>query len=65
MWIRQREMEEELYRKHDKDSGKKMIYMMAHERDEDSKDVKVGSVIEDKNGKLVTAMKEVLQVWEE
>ena len=35
-----REVEEELYRKLDEDCGKKMIYKMAQERDEASKDVK-------------------------
>ena len=38
---------------------------MAQERDENSKDVKSGSVIIDKNGKLLTDRKYVLQVWEE
>jgi len=38
-----------------------MIYWMARERDEDSKDVKAGTT----NGKLVTDRKEMLQVWEE
>ena len=47
------EMEEELCRKLDEDSGKKIIYKMAHERDEDSKDVKAGTVIKDRNRKLV------------
>ena len=30
-----------------------------------TRDVKTGSVINDKNGKLVTDRKDVLQVWEE
>ena len=60
-----REMEEELYRKLDEDSGKKMISKMAHEMDEDSKDVKAGTVIKHKCGKLVTERSEVLQVWDE
>ena len=47
-------MEEELYRKLDDDSGKKIIYKMAREMGEDSKDVKAGTVIKHKNGKLVT-----------
>ena len=38
---------------------------MAHERDEDNKDVKAGTMIKDKNGKLVTDRNEVLHVWEE
>ena len=58
-------MEEELYRKLDQDCGKKLIYKMAQERDEDNEDVKTGSVIKDKNGKLVTDGKDVLKVWEE
>ena len=40
-------MEEELYRNLDKDSRKKMICKVARERDEDSKDVKAGTVIKD------------------
>ena len=59
-----REMEEELYRKLYEDCGKKLVYKMAQERDEDSQDVKTGSVIKDKSGKLVTDRKDVLQVWE-
>jgi len=30
--------------KRDEDSGKEMIYKMAHERDEDSKDMKAGTL---------------------
>ncbi|KAI0235525.1 SID1 transmembrane family member 2 [Lamellibrachia satsuma] len=59
-----REMEEELYRKLYEDCRKKLVYKMAQERDEDSQDVKTGSVIKDKSGKLVTDRKDVLQVWE-
>ena len=55
-----REMEEELFRKLDEDCRKKLIYKMAQERDEDSKDVKTGSVITDKYEKLVTVRKGVL-----
>ena len=58
-------MEEELHRKLNEDCGKKLIYEMARERDEDSKDVIVGSVIKYKNGKLVTEWKYVLQVRED
>ena len=57
-----REMEEELYRKLDEECRKKLIYKTAQERDEDSKDVKTGSVIKDKN---VTDRKDVRKVWEE
>ena len=42
-----------------------MIYGMARRRNGDSKDVDFVTVIKDKNGKLVTDRKEVLQVWEE
>ena len=38
---------------------------MAHGRDEDSKDVKTGSVIKNMNGKLVTDRKDALKVWKE
>ena len=34
--------------------------MMAHERDEDNKDVSAGTVVKDKNRKLVTDKKEML-----
>ena len=46
------------------DGGKKMIYKVARDRDENSKDVKGGSVIKDRNGKLVTEKEAVLKVWE-
>ena len=45
-------MEEELYKKLDEDGGKRMIYKMTRDRNEESKDVKRGSVIKDKNGTL-------------
>ena len=47
-----REMEQELHRKLDEDCGKKLIYRMARESDEDSEDVIAGSGIKDMNGKL-------------
>ena len=46
-------MEEKLHRKCNDGSGKKMIYKMARERNEDSKDVKAGTVIKYRNGKLL------------
>ena len=57
-------MEEELYKKLDEDGGKRMIYKMARDRNEESKDVKRGSVIKDKNGTLITDHNAVLHVWE-
>ena len=56
--------EADLYTKLDEDAGKKMIYKMARHRNEYSKDVKGGTFIKDRNGKLVTNREEVLQVWE-
>ena len=50
-------MEEELYRNLDDNCGKKVIYKMTQETDEDSMDDKTGSVIKDKKGKLVTDRK--------
>ena len=47
-------MEADVYSKLDEDGGKKMIYKMARDRDENSKDMKGGTVIKDRNGKLVT-----------
>ena len=41
-----------------------MIYKMARDRNEESKDVKRGSVIKDKNGTLITDHNAVLHVWE-
>ena len=54
-------MEEELYKKLDEDGGKKMIYKMARDRNEESKDMKRGSVIKDKNGTLIRDHNAVLQ----
>ena len=59
-----RDMEADVYSKLDEDGGKKMIYKMAQDRDENSKDVKGGTVIKDRNGKLVTEQEAVLKVWE-
>ena len=59
-----REMEADVHSKLDDDGGKKMIYKMARDRDENSKAVKVGKVIKDRNGKLVTEQEAVLKVWE-
>ena len=56
-------MEQELYRELDEDCGKKLIYKMARERNEDSKDVITGSVIKDKKGKLVTDRNDMLQIF--
>ena len=41
-----------------------MIYKMAPDRDENSKDVKGGTVMKDRNGKLVTEQEAVLKVRE-
>ena len=59
-----RDMEADVYSKLDEDGGKKMIYKMARDRNENSKDVKGGTVIKDINGKLVTEQEVVLKVWE-
>ena len=58
--IARREIEEELYRWPNDDSGQKMICKLAHESDEDSKDVNAGTMI-----KTSTDRKEMLQVWED
>ena len=58
------DMEADLYTKLDEDAGKKMIYKMARQRNEYSKDVKGGTFIKDRNGQLVTNREEVLNVWE-
>ena len=55
-------MEEELYKKLDENGGKRMIYKMARDRNEESKDVKRGSVIKDKKGTLITDNNAVLHV---
>ena len=43
---------------------KKVIYKMARHRNEYSKNVKGGTFIKDRNGKLVTNQEDVLKVWE-
>ena len=58
-----RDIEADVYCKLDEDGGKKMIYKMARDRDENSKDVKGGTMIKDRNGKLVTEQEAVLKVW--
>ena len=58
-------IEEELCRKLDEDCGKKLIYKMARERNGESKDVKTGSVIKNKNGEPVMERKYALQIWED
>ena len=56
-------MEADVYSKLDEDGRKKIIYKMARDRDENSKDVKGGTVMKDINGKLVTEQEAVLKVW--
>ena len=58
-----RGMTEELYRKLDEDGGKKMIFKMARDRTEEGRDVNIGAVINDNNGRLITESKEVLRIW--
>ena len=58
-----RDIEADVYSKQDEDGGKKMIYKMARDRNENSKDVKGGTVMKDRNGKLVTEQEAVLKVW--
>ena len=59
-----RDVEAAVYSKLDEDGGKKMIYKMVRDRDENSKDVNGGTVMKDRNGKLVTEQEAVLHVWE-
>ena len=59
-----RDIEADVYSKLDEDGGKKMIYKMARDRDKNSKDVKGGTVMKDRNGKLVTEQEAALKVWE-
>ena len=49
-------MEEEVYNKLQEDGGRKMIYKLARDRDEDVKNMKWGGValIKDGGGRLVT-----------
>ena len=53
------DMEADLYTKLDDGTGKKMVYKMARHRNENSNDVKGGTFIKDRNGKLVTNREEV------
>ena len=57
-------MDADLFTKLDEDAGKKMIYKMARHMNEYRKDVKGGTFIKDRNGKLLTNQEEVLNVWE-
>ena len=57
-----RSIEEELYRKLDEDSGKKIIFKMARGRTEDGRDVKRGVVIKDNNGRIIMESQEVLRM---
>ena len=41
-----------------------MIYKMARDKDDNSKDVKDGTLIKDRNGKLVTEQEAMPKVWE-
>ena len=59
-----RDMEADVYSKVDEDGGKKLIYTLSRDRDETSKVVKGGTVIKDRNEKLVTEQEAVLKVWE-
>ena len=59
-----RDMETDVYSKLDEDGGKTMIYKMSRDRDENSKDVKGGTVMKDRNGKLVIEQEAVLKVLE-
>ena len=45
-----RHMEADVYSKLDKDGGKNMIHNMTRDRDENSKDVKGGTLITDSGG---------------
>ena len=58
------DMGEDVYSKLDEDGGKKTIYKMARGWDDNSKDVKDGTVINDIDGKLLTEQEAVLKVWE-
>ena len=58
------DMEADVYTKPDDDAGKMMIYKMARHRNENSNDVKRGTFITDRNGKLVTNREQVLKVCE-
>ena len=57
-------MEADVHSKLEEEDGRKMIYKIARYRDDNSKDVKDGTVIKDRNGKLVTEQEAVLKVWE-
>ena len=42
-----------------------MIYKSTRERNEDSRDVKAGTVINDKNRNVAIVMKKISRIWEE
>ena len=47
-------------KKLDEYGGKKMIFKMARDRNEDGRDVKRGAVIKDNHGRLITEINEVM-----
>ena len=59
-----RDMDTDVYSKLVEDGGKKVIYKMARDRDENNKGVKGGAVIKDTHWKLETEQEAVLKVWE-
>ena len=50
-------------KKLDEDGGKKMIFKMTRDRNEDGRDVKKDVVIKDNHGRLITEIKEVMRIW--
>ena len=51
--IERRRVNEELYNGLERDNGKKLIFKLAKQKEEDSRDMKGGSILKDSEGKLV------------
>ena len=59
-----RDKQVDVYSQLDEGGGKKMVYKMGRDKNENSKVVKGGKMIKEINGKLVTEQEAVLKVWE-
>ena len=59
-----KERENDLYIQLKEDCGKKRIYKLAKDREVESKDVRGGTVLKDKDGKLAFDANYLLKIWE-
>ena len=59
-----KERDSTLYHQLEEDGGRKLIYKLAKERDENSTDVKGGSSLKDTEGRVVFEEEQVMRIWE-